>query len=681
MINKKSLHSLLIAVILFILVSAGVAAWKLTQPKHGPPLPATAQGIRAFTSPEEFNAYLAQASSFSQTTFGTAEQQKSVAGSPVDLAAPVANQTGTRVSTTNIQVPGIDEPDILKTDGQHLFLSTETQYFYNLEKILPTGELTPATGGGSAGSATTTAPDAATLDTTVPPTPAKPIIVPPEPVQSTTKIINAVPADALSLASTLDDSGNLLLDQNALVVFAGQKIVGYDVSDPAKPAKHWTDQLGQNTSLVAARLRQGKVYAVTQTFVQRGQPCPLTAIAVDSRAMPIPCGNIYHPVAPTAADTTMTVMVIDPSNGQIEKQISFLGTSSTTVVYMSDQALYVTASVYADPTAFEYAFLTTAAQDLLPPSVVAKIRRLQTYDISKQAQLVELQWLLSQWQSSLSEKDLQAVQKTLDQRRQDFQAQHLRELETTTIVKIGVPNLQVAATGSVPGHVLNQFALDEFQGVLRVATTSNGGWFGGVAKTVNDLYTLGPDLKIRGQVVGLGQGEQIYAARFIGALGYLVTFKQTDPFFVIDLSNAAQPKLVGELKIPGFSSYLHPLGNNLVIGVGQENAQTKVSLFDVSNPAQPAEVSKLLLNDGWSQVQSNHHAFLLDTKHQIFFLPAGANGEIISYANRQLTKAATVADLQANRAVYINDDLYVIGQDAIKVLDENSWTELKELAL
>jgi uncharacterized secreted protein with C-terminal beta-propeller domain len=247
--------------------------------------------------------------------------------------------------------------------------------------------------------------------------------------------------------------------------------------------------------------------------------------------------------------------------------------------------------------------------------------------------------------------------------------------------------LNLEASGTVTGKPLNQFSLDEYEDNLRVATTvgSNWWWFGfgdgGARQSANDIYILDEDLRLRGELTDLGLEERIYSARFIEDKGYLVTFKQIDPFFVLDLSNPDNPKKSGELKIPGYSSYLHPITKDKILGIGEENNKVKVSLFDVSDPKNPQEISKYSLDEYYSEISSTHHAFLLDKKHQIFFLPGVKGGYIFSYAGDNLKLEKAVSDISARRAIYINDYLYVIGENNLVVLDEKNWERAGELEL
>jgi len=201
----------------------------------------------------------------------------------------------------------------------------------------------------------------------------------------------------------------------------------------------------------------------------------------------------------------------------------------------------------------------------------------------------------------------------------------------------------------------------------------------GSGESSNDVYVLDNNLNIKGKVQDLGVTERIYSVRFIEDKVYLVTFRQIDPFYVLDLSNPEKPELKGELKIPGYSSYLHPISKDKILGVGQENWQVKISLFDASSAENPRELDKYILNEGWSDISNTHHAFLLDKKHEIFFLPAGQAGYVFSYKNDRLSLVRAVSDISARRAIYLDDYLYIVGDDKITVLNEINWEKVEEL--
>ena len=178
------------------------------------------------------------------------------------------------------------------------------------------------------------------------------------------------------------------------------------------------------------------------------------------------------------------------------------------------------------------------------------------------------------------------------------------------------------ASGRVSGYMLGQWSMSEHEGVLRVASTTSPPWLadgsqqGESESYVTELVTDGDRLRSVGRVGGIGRGEDIYAVRLIGDSGYVVTFRQVDPLYVLDLSDPTAPRAVGELKVPGYSAYLHPVGPGLLLGVGREVSADGVpggvqaSLFDVSDPASPVRLDREGFGGGSStEVEYDHHAF------------------------------------------------------------------------
>jgi len=170
--------------------------------------------------------------------------------------------------------------------------------------------------------------------------------------------------------------------------------------------------------------------------------------------------------------------------------------------------------------------------------------------------------------------------------------------------------------GEVPGHVLNQYSLSEHEGHLRIATTEMGDDEQPSSSAVRVLRLDGDGLEEVGAVTGLGLTETIQSVRFMGPVGYVVTFRQTDPLYVIDLADPSAPRAVGELKIPGFSSYLHPVGEGRLVGIGRDaddegrDRGLLVSLFDVSDPTKPTQLQTWTRPDAWSQAGGDPKAFL-----------------------------------------------------------------------
>ncbi len=203
--------------------------------------------------------------------------------------------------------------------------------------------------------------------------------------------------------------------------------------------------------------------------------------------------------------------------------------------------------------------------------------------------------------------------------------------------KIDQEKIDFIAEGEVPGYVLNQFSMDEYNGYFRVATTvENYNWqtFVEEATSTNNVYVLDSSLNLVGSVEDLAPGEQIYSAMFMGNRAYIVTFRNVDPLFVIDLTDPTAPTVLGQLKVTGYSGYLHPYDENYIIGIGKETDYdseddfawyqgVKISLFDVSDVSNPVEVAKYEIGDRGttSPILSDHKALLFDQEKNLLVIP------------------------------------------------------------
>ena len=220
----------------------------------------------------------------------------------------------------------------------------------------------------------------------------------------------------------------------------------------------------------------------------------------------------------------------------------------------------------------------------------------------------------------------------------DYTWQENETMKTTIQrIKIDKQSITFEAQGEVPGYVLNQFSMDEHNGYFRIATTiTNFGWrtFAEEVTSKNNVYVLDINLNIVGKLEDLAPGEQIYSARFMGARCYLVTFRNIDPLFVIDLSNPTAPKVLGQLKVTGYSGYLHPYDENHIIGIGKETVYeakedfawyqgVKISLFDVSDVSNPVELAKYEIGDRGTEspVLTDHKALLFDKTRNLLVIP------------------------------------------------------------
>ncbi|RYD02680.1 hypothetical protein N752_23790 [Desulforamulus aquiferis] len=281
------------------------------------------------------------------------------------------------------------------------------------------------------------------------------------------------------------------------------------------------------------------------------------------------------------------------------------------------------------------------------------------------------------------------------------------------------------------GHPLNQFSMDEHKDYFRIATTSQDFKLNGPRESKNNIYILDADLHLAGQITGIAPTERIYSARFMGDRAYLVTFRQVDPLFVVDLANPSSPKILGELKIPGYSDYLHPYDENHLIGIGREVSElepqldqemilptptriqgVKIALFDVTNPSAPRELSKYVLerNDSDSPALRDHRAVLFNKERNLLALPINhSTFRLMDLPEREIMPGhqswqgvyvfnispAQGIKLQGTiehapvknqynpvkRSLFIDNNLYTISEQLIKINSLSTLEEVKQIKL
>ena len=297
----------------------------------------------------------------------------------------------------------------------------------------------------------------------------------------------------------------------------------------------------------------------------------------------------------------------------------------------------------------------------------------------------------------------------------------------TTIYKFALDNskVELVAQAEVEGMLNNQFSMDEYDGNLRVATTSrvvikpevteeigNGIMRTtiGEVTTTNSLYILNEDLEEIGKIENLAKDEKIYSVRFIGKIGYIVTFKQIDPLFVIDLSDPTNPIVKGELKIPGYSSYLHPYDETHIIGIGYNtkengyggttNANMKMSMFDVSDLENPLEIFSVDIGDdyAYSEITNNHKVLFYKKSENLIGFPVNVNnynyseyknGFVvfrIDLENNQFEEYGKILNEQyyktnIKRVIYIEDILYTLSNSQIISYNLNTFEKIDEVEL
>jgi len=619
-------------------------------------------------------------------------------------SAPVsdASSVSTDFSKTNVQVAGVDEADIVKTDGNYIYAVTYNTLF----------------------------------------------------------IIKAYPGETAEVVSKVEFKSrptDLYVNGNNLVVFGYDDQLYatelyrsfrrqnqytffkvFDISDKKDPKQ--VRDLNFEGSYFNSRLIGDYVYFVTNNYNYSIGPEPVVPRILDTGvALPEKCAgantkcfspNIYYFDIPYDSYnfTTIAAINIKDNSEKIGGDIYLL--SGAQNMYVSPNNLYVTYTKYIS----EYDLEMQVSREILTPRLsdkertkIAKIEEVADDILSPSEKKVKVQQILERYLATLSADEQTAYEKELAEKMKQKYTDLSKELEKTIIHKIAISgsSLQYKSSGEVTGSVLNQFAMDENNGYFRIATTRNTTWsrFEGQERaSYNNLYVLDDAMKMVGTLENLAEGERIYSVRFMGDRAYLVTFKQVDPLFAIDLNDPRNPKVLGQLKVPGFSNYLHPYDENTLIGFGKDTGENefgntvtkglKISLFDVSDISTPKELDKYLLGDMGSDSVAlyDHKAFLFSKEKDLLVLPVALRkstsqnqwGEIsfsgamvfnlkdkkINYIGKidhsdggRVSRAdywegINYYDSSVKRSLYIANNLYTLSNNYLKI---NTISDLKEI--
>lgn len=590
---KTILPIILIAAILVVL--GGLVLF----PKENPII--DQDQIRQFTSQEDLNNFIKENSdSYGYSNmyrgFGWAETAVAEDTAPNSALKSADSSTITSAldySNTNIQVEGVDEADIVKNDGKYIY----------------------AVSGNKV------------------------------------KIIEAYPAENMKILSEINISGisNLYINNDKLIIFANSygtysqgneisegsiRCLGcgygeslslvyiYDISNRKNPALK--NNLSVEGNYVDSRMIGDYVYVVSTKYASTENPEPPVYI-MNGIMEKVSANDVYYwPYQDTGYFFT-SITAVDIENGDFNNKVYLTG--STNTIFVSQNNIYLTYQKTEDYKKYAEKLAEEVYYPVLSKEYGNKIKKVLDSDKNNWGKLSEMQNIVDEYSKTLNENDFSDFSKELSERLEKFNIRIQKETEKTVVhkINIGKDNIEYKGVGEVPGIVLNQFSIDEYKNYLRIATTT-GNWR---ETNLNHLYILDKDLKIIGSVEDLAKGERIYSARFIEDRAYMVTFKQIDPLFIIDLKNPEKPEVLGYLKITGFSDYLHPYDENHVIGIGKSATEEgriegmKIALFDVSNADNPIEEAKIEIGDRGtnSDVLYNHKAFLFNKNKNLLVLP------------------------------------------------------------
>ncbi|MBR9700451.1 hypothetical protein GOV11_01135 [Candidatus Woesearchaeota archaeon] len=651
-----------------------------------------------FDSEAELKAFVINYQSGDDGYYGGVGMIREMAFDAVAEAMPMAGVAKTvsnslDFSETNVQVQGIDEGDILKTDGNYIYTITENTLF----------------------------------------------------------IIKAYPGDDAEVVSQIEFESRpsgLFVQGDYLAVFGNEydkSIWGdwdwrpsygmtsldiYDISDRDDPELE--KSLKFEGQYFQSRMMDGTMYIVVRSGLQV-RPMPMPIIMEGDVTRHVPIGDIHYYDMPYRNPQWMTVHVLDlESSPDIES--TTVAVEGGQQLYMSAKNMYITSTEYINEWELRQDITMELLENELTDSDRSLIRKIERTDPEiltrgeKKSKIYQVYSSYMQYMDSEEQDDLEdAVEKKLKVRMSEYES---REYTVIHKLEIGRDRVTIGASGKIPGTIINQFSLDEYDDVLRVAVTLNP-WRTWWAETVdfaeeaigsekmmiappqrteteNRIYTLDEDLDVLDSLDEIAEGERIFAARFIGEKLYLVTFRQTDPFFVIDLSNPRKIEELGELKIPGFSRYLHPYDEDHIIGIGRDATDTgrqqgiKVSLFDVSDVSDPEEVASWVADEKYSQTSAEweHKAFLFSKEKNLLVIPAynyeyrssgeSYNGAMVFHIDEDDIDMRGIIDhsdgeqrygAQVERSLYIEDLLYTKSPYLLRIneLDDLGSVEKVEL--
>jgi len=596
-------------------------------------------------------------------TSGDFANQDLVSGAPETSSAKADGY-----STTNIQVEGVDEADIVKNDGKYIYVVSGKNI----------------------------------------------------------AIIDAFPADSMKVMSNISLESypiDMFVNEDKLIVFSNSysnnqetNAFVYDITNRSSP--EFESVLRISGNYLSSRMIDDNVYLIANQYAYSDN-IVLPMFAVDGiREEIAPKAIRYFPYQDTGYTFT-NILAFNINTGDYQTQNYLTGSSYT--VYVSEDNIYLTYTKQISEQSYFEEMVEKVIIPILPAKEADKIEEIMNSDEEYYEKSSKVYLVMQDYSDSLRGSEKGEFDSKLQEEMQDFYTDLQKKSEKTVVHKISIDELEIdyIANGEVPGHLLNQFSMDEHEGYFRIATTTGNQW--GSGSSLNHMFVLDEDMEIVGSVEDLAKGESIYSVRFIEDRAYMVTFRQVDPLFVVDISNPKEPKVLGELKVTGFSSYLHPYDENHIIGIGKEASEEgrvqglKIALFDVTDISNPIEKAKYEIKEQWSDSNAlyDHKAFLFDKEKELLVLPvtySEPSEEIIEqwgrYWNYNYWQGAFVFNINENeislrgkidhaknesesyyynyavqRSLYMDEVLYTISPKMVKANNLDTLEEINSVEL
>jgi len=578
---------------------------------------ASANGdVKKFSSVDEIRDYIRNTSALAGETgsgyggswavndISVAVQRPEAAESVSKGISSSVPQTGSvDHSTTNVQVTGVDEPDFVKNDGRFIYVIS--------------GQSLAIVDAYPAASASIIS------KTTISDTPKDLFIDGDRLVFFTVGMDTVAEGNSPGVSSQM--KGMPYYYQISRPV---AHAIFYDISDRAHPKM--IRDYAIDGDYIDARLIGNDLYLVTRDQVYTYNSDRITVPAVREGSTTVIAPDVYYFDNPEQQYAFTTISSFDTSAAK-EKEAKTYLVGSGNILYVSEDAMYISYQKY-HTIVYPVRAGTVAA---VMPVGIARDSGAGAGSASTVSGSAAVSPVLWEDFNRMSDAEKQAVITGMKNAEQGAIRNQEIDQTTTVIHKIAISggSITYGSRGEVPGSLKDQFAMDEHDNNLRVATTSNV-WTRQGQYEYNNVFVLDAGMKTIGTLTHIAEQEQIYATRFIGDRLYMVTFKRVDPFFVIDLSSPQSPKILGKLKIPGFSDYLHPYDATHIIGVGKETGTNewggvstkglKLALFDVVDVEHPVEVDNVEIGDAGtdSAVLTDHKAFLFDKAKNLLVIPA-----------------------------------------------------------
>ena len=693
---KKLIQTLFIIIIVSVFVTACTTI-KQPGPKYDDLK--TTQEFKKFNSVEELKTFLDNARI--QTNYGGFNrgviEGRSLADSAMQ-ALPMAEKAAggaSSYSQTNVQVKDVDEADFVKNDGKYIYTIAGNKLV----------------------------------------------------------ILDAYPAESSKIVSKTDIKGqlqNMFVNNDRLILFTIEdsnaytvpeydfmprqmyvqktRALIYDISDRSNP--ELAEDYSINGYYFQSRMIGDYIYFIVKdnvNYYNRWINQPMIKSSSSRIIMP-PIYYFDNAEYNYVFNTVASFNINGKEN--LNAKTFMIGYADN--LYVSKDNMYIS---YQKNQPYEYytnynedRFYKVVVQ-LLPSKVQDEIMDIKNDNgLSSSEKGSKISSIIEDMYNNMDEKDKESLINRIQDAVTEYDIKQEQEKRKTIIHKIAIKegSIEYLAKGEVSGNLLNQFSMDENDEYLRVATTTYV--YMGKSMMYNNVYVLDKDMKVVGKIEDIAPDERIYSTRFIGSKLYMVTFKNIDPLFVIDLSDPNNPEILGKLKIPGYSDYLHPYDKNHIIGIGKETEGNewggistkgiKLALFDVSDVANPKLIDKYEIGQEGSDSEAlhDHKAFLFDKEKNILAIPVRETkgryyDEKYGYYNWRVWQGAYVFSISADegfklkgtithsdadensndywyspnavrRSFYMDNVLYTISTKKIKANDINNIdNEIKEIDL